>query len=98
MSSEDGVTIIRRQPLNSEGICTKCEKKCDQDFMRCFGCDEIYHVMNCGSSRGQVTPTFYRGWDNMVTNYPNIQYVCEACRCDKQLKKDIIVSNRMCVL
>ena len=34
----------------------------------------------------------------MNNNYPNIQYVCDACKVDKQTKKDITVSNRICVL
>ena len=88
----EDVIPVRRQPLDADGTCTKCDKKCEQDYMRCFGCDEFFHVVNCGSSKGQVTPTFYKGWDNIVTHYPNIQYVCEACKVDKQLKKDIIVS------
>ena len=31
-------------------------------------------------------------------NYPNIQYICESCRIDKNMKKDVIVSNRLCVM
>ena len=96
--SDSSVIPVRRQPLDSGGTCTKCDKKCDKDYMRCFGCDELFHVRNCGSSRKQVTQTFYEQWDSMNNNYPNIQYVCDACKVDKQTKKDIIVSNRICVL
>ena len=96
--SDSSVIPVRRQPLDSGGTCTKCDKKCDKDYMRCFGCDELFHVRNCGSSRKQVTLTFYEQWDSMNNNYPNIQYVCDACKVDKQTKKDIIVSNRICVL
>lgn len=98
--SDETVEIIRRQPLNSEGICSKCEKKGDNETMRCFGCDELYHVINCppGNKNGHVTPTFFRGWDNIVQNYPNVQYICNACLQDNKFKRDIIVSNRMCVM
>ena len=100
MVEEEGVELVRRQPLDKEGQCTKCLKKCDNESMRCFGCDELYHVLNCppGATKGQVTATFFKSWENMVTNYPNIQYICDACKQDKQLKKDIIVSNRLCVM
>lgn len=95
---ENTIVLIRRQPLDSKGICSKCEKKGDHECMKCVGCDENYHVINCppGNKAGQVTPTFFTGWDNMVRNYPNIQYMCSACLQDKQFRKDIIVSNRMC--
>jgi hypothetical protein len=97
---DDVVTLIRRQPLDSEGTCTKCQNKAGSESIRCFGCDELYHVINCppGGTKGQVTATFFKGWENMENHYPNVQYICDACRQDKQFKKDIIVSNRMCVI
>ena len=97
---EETVDLIRRQPLDSEGVCTKCAHKADNEAMQCFGCSEYYHVIKCppGNDRGQVTNTFFRGWDNMIQNYKNIQYICDACILDKKLKNDIIISNRMCVM
>ena len=97
-NTNDTVTLVRRQPLNSAGVCSRCTKKCDTDYMRCFLCDELYHVLNCGEATNQATATFYKGWDNMQANYSNIQYVCDACKQDKNMKKDVIVSNRMCVI
>lgn len=97
---ENTVTIIRRQPLDAKGLCSKCSSNGDHEAMQCFGCSEYYHVINCppGNKKGQVTHTFYDGWDNMLRNYGNIQYICDACLHDKKLKCDIIVSNRMCVM
>ena len=96
---DDGVTLIRRQPLNGEGTCTRCNVKADNQSMRCFGCDEFYHVISCTAApKGQVTQTFNKNWDGLVAHYPNIQYICDSCRHDKSVKKDIIVSNRMCLL
>ena len=34
----------------------------------------------------------------MTSKYNNVQYICDACKHDKQMKKDIIVSNRMCLM
>ena len=97
---EETVDLIRRQPLDSEGVCTKCAHKADNESMQCFGCSEYFHVIKCppGNDKGQVTNTFHKGWDNMVQNYKNIQYICDACILDKKLKNDIIISNRMCVI
>ena len=97
---ENGVTLIRRKPLDSKGVCTDCSSKADHEAMQCFGCAEFYHVVNCppGNTKGQVTRTFFNGWDNIVQNYKNIQYICKACLHDKHLQKDIIVSNRMCCM
>ena len=99
-NDENTVTIIRRQPLDSTGICMKCSGKGDKEAMQCFGCSEFYHVINCppGNKQGQVTTTFHNGWDNIERNYTNIQYICDACLHDKKLRNDIIVSNRMCVM
>lgn len=95
---QNHVKLIRRQPLNGEGICPRCELKADNN-MRCFACDELYHVLGCTADpKGQVTRTFLQGWDTMVTKYVNIQYICDSCRHDKTLKKDVIVSNRMCLI
>ena len=60
---EETVDLIRRQPLDSEGVCTKCAHKADNEAMQCFGCSEYYHVIKCppGNDRGQVTNTFFRG-------------------------------------
>ena len=100
MPPDSTVEKIRRLPLNGEGICSKCNSKADSECMQCFGCSEYFHVLNCppGSKQGQVTKTFYDGWDNLCRNYNNIQYVCDACHQDKKLKNDIIISNRMCVM
>ena len=97
---DESVVIIRRQPLDAQGDCTKCTKKADHEAIQCFGCDEMYHVINCppGNTRGQVTRTFFGGWENMIQNYSNINYICDACLQDKKFKKDIIVSNRMCLM
>ena len=98
MSSDPSITLVRRQPLNSDGTCTKCDTKCDTDYMQCCLCDEMYHALNCGESRNQVTPTLYKSWENMNVNYPNIQYICDACMQDNKMKRNIIVSNRLCVM
>ena len=97
---EEYINLIRRQPLDAGGTCTKCEKKADMESIQCFGCSKFYHVINCppGAARGQVTRTFFGGWDNMVENYKNILYMCTASLHDKKMKNYIIVSNRMCVL
>ena len=96
---EETVNLIRRQPVDAAGTCTRCDNKCENESMKCFGCEEYYHVLNCANSpKPQVTPTFNKGWDNMVQNYVNIQYICDACIHDKKLKNDIVVSNRMCVM
>ena len=98
--AEETVTIIRRLPLEANGTCTKCLIMADNESMQCFGCSEYFHAINCppGNAKGQVTRTFFGGWDNMIQNYSNIQYICDACLNDKKLKNDIIVSNRMCVI
>ena len=98
MSGNEDIVLVRRQPLDSTGICSKCEHKADDECMKCAACDEMYHVINCppGNKTGQVTATFYGGWESMERNYPNILYMCTACLQDKNFKKDIIVSNRMC--
>ena len=98
MAPDPSIDLVRRQPLDSKGVCTRCEKKCDGDYMQCCLCDEMYHALNCGEMKNQVTPTFYKGWDNMHANYPNIQYICDACMQDNKMKQAIIVSNRMCVM
>ena len=72
MPPDSTVEKIRRLPLNGEGICSKCNSKADSECMQCFGCSEYFHVLNCppGSKQGQVTKTFYDGWDNLCRNYP----------------------------
>ena len=96
-SENQEITLVRRQPLDSEGNCPKCSKHCDEDYMLCFLCDELYHVINCDGHSNHVTPTFYRGWANMIANYPNIQYICESCRIDKNMKKDVL-KCMLCVM
>ena len=99
MSDENDIRIVRRQTLDSSGTCTKCKEKADHECMKCFGCEEFYHVINCSSgSKNQVTITFFNTWENMQRLYDNIQYICDACKQDKKLKKDIVISNRMCVI
>lgn len=90
------INLTRRTPLNSQGICSGCKKDAKSDFLRCFACDELYHVINCPSAEKQVTKTFME--NNPTIRWTNIKYVCNACEHDKQLKKDILVSNRMCVM
>ena len=95
--TEDIDCSIRRSTIDSSGTCTKCKKDAGADFMKCFGCEELFHVINCSVEK-QVTSTIMNGWPNMTTKYSNIQYICDACKHDKQMRKDIIVSNRMCLM
>ena len=92
------VEVIRRSPLNAQGVCGKCDKDAEGDSLRCFGCDELYHVIGCTGEK-QVTRTFLDAtWPSLSKLYTNIQYVCDACKQDRQAKKDIVISNRMCVM
>ena len=91
-------TSIRRAAIDSEGTCSKCKIAAGSDFMKCFGCEELFHVINCTGEK-QVTKTFLDStWPTMCKLYNNIQFICDACKHDKQIKKDIIVSNRMCLM
>ena len=92
------VDVIRRSPLNAKGVCARCDKDAEGASLRCFGCDELYHVIGCTGEK-QVTKTFLDStWPSLSKLYTNIQYVCDACKQDRQAKMDIVISNRMCVM
>ena len=91
------VETIRRVPLDAKGVCGVCEKDSEGESLRCFGCDELYHVIGC-TGKKRVTQTLLEQWGTIARNYSNVQFVCDACKHDKQAKKDIVLSNRLCVM
>ena len=88
--------------INSEGICVACDKPAAAACMKCFACEDSWHVIGCAQGSEDLTTTTFleKSWNVWKTSgkYKSICFVCPPCRDAKNLQRDIVNSNRISVI
>ena len=99
MNNTDSQTV-RKIPrkLSGAGICGSCENDAQLEFMTCCRCMDRFHVRNCPEEDDQCTDTFFKGWPNILTRYPNFGYTCDDCQEKIKLNNEDILVNRLAVM
>lgn len=81
--------------LTPEGICNRCKKDAQSEQMRCFLCENQYHVIECTAPK-ICTPTFYKTiWPGLMQNYPCITFICDFCQENKKMKDENVMMDRI---
>lgn len=91
----EAVTLLKDvNVLKPDGTCNRCSKNAQSENLRCFLCEERFHVIECTAPK-MCTPTFLKTtWPTLETLYPGITFICDLCRENKKMKDEHVMMDR----
>ena len=94
-TSADAATLLKDvNMLKPDGTCNRCDKNAQSENLRCFLCEERFHVIECTAPK-MCTPTFLKAtWPTLGTLYPGITFICDLCRENKKLRNENVMMDR----